>query len=41
MYFAIKIYDKPDVSALRNARGLHANVEVFRWRFGRVFDRFL
>ncbi|MDH3714744.1 MAG: YciI family protein [Gammaproteobacteria bacterium] len=25
----------------RNAGGLYANVEVFRWRFGRVFDRFL
>ena len=40
--------DVPDVetahrfwaSEPRHAAGLYANVEVFRWRFGRVFDRF-
>ena len=39
--------DVPDVDTAhrfweadpRNAAGLYGNVEVFRWRFGRVFDR--
>lgn len=41
--------DVPDVETAhrfweadpRNATGLYGNIEVFRWRFGRVFDRFL
>lgn len=45
----LMIIDAPDVETARqfwqtdpyNAGGLYAKVEFYRWRFGRVFDRFL
>jgi hypothetical protein len=41
MHFAILIYDEPDSAALRDQyRQAHKDINLHRWRFGRVMDRF-
>lgn len=40
MHFAILIYDEPDANEPFHSHGVYKDINVHRWRFGRVMDRF-